>query len=72
MNPSSYSQLALESKIRDYAESLRGFVLYHGDELCIIKRLDIRIPTGTSHLIDPETIKDIASDKNIEIIIGEF
>ena len=44
MNPSSYSQLALESKIRDYAESLRGFVLYHGDELCNNKILDIRVP----------------------------
>ena len=72
MNPSSYSDTARISKINEYAEALGEFVQYHGDDLCNNKILDIRIPPGTSNMIDTESIKSIAKDNGIQIKIGEF
>ena len=72
MNPSSYSETARISKIDEYAEALGSFVQYHGDDLCNNKILDIRIPPGTSNMIDTETIKSIAEENGIQIKIGEF
>ncbi|MBO5382729.1 MAG: hypothetical protein J6A30_00340 [Ruminococcus sp.] len=72
MNPSAYSDTARISKINEYAEALGEFVQYHGDDLCNNKTLDIRIPPGTSNMIDTETIKSIAEENGIQIKIGEF
>lgn len=72
MNPSSYSETARISKIDEYAEALGSFVQYHGDDLCNNKILDIRVPPGTSNMIDTETIKSIAEENGIQIKIGEF
>jgi hypothetical protein len=72
MNPSSYSDTARISKINEYAEELGEFVQYHGDDLCNNKILDIRVPPGTSNMIDTETIKSIADENGIQIIVGEF
>lgn len=67
MNPSSYSNSARISKIEEYAEVLGDFIQYHGD-----KRCDIRVPTGTSYMIDKDAITRIRNENNITITIGEF
>ena len=72
MNPSSYSETARISKIDEYAEALGNFVQYHGNDLCNNKVLDIRVPPGTSDMIDESAIDIIENQYNIKIKIGEF
>lgn len=72
MNPSSYSETARISKIDEYAEALESFVQYHGDDLCNNKILDIRVPPGTSNMIDEPSIEKMQEKYKILIKIGEF